>query len=74
MYKSDTDFALQEQKKVLNDFAGVFTMLEPCNFRDIFAIDAAEDSSTRVNAMELLFQQALRRLSAPRLTHAWVRL
>ena len=46
---------IAEQQEIMENFANVFTVLKPCNFRDIFSLDADVDSDTHVRAVELIY-------------------
>ena len=48
-------------KDLLVMFAAVFTVLEPCNFRDIFSNDDDDnESGTNINALELIYHAILK--------------
>ena len=54
-----TNSTIEEQKDLLTTFAGVFTVLEPYNFRDIFSNGILNDSGTNIDALQLIYDHIL---------------
>ena len=51
--------SIAELQDILESFASVFTVLKPCNFSDIFSLEADVNSDTRVKALDLVYQSIL---------------